>query len=671
MKKNNLNNYLYQDISYYLFILLTVLVSLGFWKEFDNGFDLVKSSILKLAGGLFIGLSSLNYFSKSLTKSNINTFRFWGTLDIPMLFFLISVILSTIFSANIYLSVFGNYETQIGLITFLILFIIYFLLPSVISGEKRFKKTIMVFEVMALIVSVFSIIEYFGVNPFNLKPQDFIRPVTPVGHPVFSAGFITILLPFAAANISGKKSIILKVLVPIVLILGIIATQTRSAYLALAVQLVIFVSLYPFVFKSGKAETRKYIRISVYTLLFLFISVLILVITFPENQFVKRFTSISTITHLPRWFLWIDSLEMFINYPITGTGISAFSNVFENFASYQLKFAEIYGFFVNAHSNILNTFCTMGLIGGVSYLFIIIQVLRISFRNIFSGNINISVKNYFYAVIASVAGYVVFGIADFDDITIMLIFFVVLSLFKFKCLKTYKAAPEKNITINPFIKRVIGVLLIVFSAFSIYNGVNDLAAQSIFSQSKKLYSKGSIENYLNEMKTAIEMKPNESFYRYNLSYNILVYCSMNENIPGQTRESLLRLAKDEAAKAEENYRSRLECLALRSLIELELGNETEGFRLKDEIFKTDTTQFPYRTNLAVYYFKKNNDEAAIYEINSILNWDIKNIRVMTLKVYWFERKGLNDEAITECRKILEIEPVNQYALQTIERLNRE
>jgi hypothetical protein len=52
-------------------------------------------------------------------------------------------------------------------------------------------------------------------------------------------------------------------------------------------------------------------------------------------------------------------------------------------------------------------------------------------------------------------------------------------------------------------------------------------------------------------------------------------------------------------------------------------------------------------------------------MNSILSWDIKNIRIMTLKVYYFERKGLKDEAIETCRKILEIDPNNQYAKNTL------
>jgi hypothetical protein len=164
------------------------------------------------------------------------------------------------------------------------------------------------------------------------------------------------------------------------------------------------------------------------------------------------------------------------------------------------------------------------------------------------------------------------------------------------------------------------------------------------------------------------MNPDEPYYRYKFAYDVLAYSSVLKKNSAGMKKALLERAKEEVIKAEKNYRSRLECLALKSLIELELGNETEGLRLKNEIFKTDTIQFPNRTNLAVYFLNRNNDSAAIYEINSILNWDIKNTRVMTLKVVYLERKGLIDDAIALCKKILEIEPGNKFAIQTIERL---
>jgi len=362
---------------------------------------------------------------------------------------------------------------------------------------------------------------------------------------------------------------------------------------------------------------------------------------------------------------------MFLHYPITGTGISAFSNVFENYASYELKYAEIKGFFFNAHSNFLNTFCTMGLIGGVAYTLVLIQVLRVSLRNTFADKNSLQVKYFFYAFAGSIAGYVVFGLADFDEITILLYLFVLLSLFKIKNMKVN--SPESNTKkskISRNWKLAAGLLIIVFSVYNIYSAYIDISAQNIYSGSLEKYKSDNINGYIDDLNSVIKLKPDESYYRFKFAYDLLVYSSGLAKNSMETRKILLERAKEEVTKAEKNNRSRLECIALKSLIELELGNETEGFRLRDELFKKDTIQFPYRTNLAVYYLNHNNDSAAIYEINSILSWDFKNTRAMTLKIYYLERKGLKDEAIAECKKILAIEPGNRFAAQTLERLQK-
>lgn len=606
--------------------------------------------------------------SDNTKKSNSADIYIDKTLDRFMLFFLISIILSALFSVNVYLSIWGNYETQIGALIYLILFIIYFLLPTVIIDEKKFTRTFLLIESVSLIIALFTIIEYFGMIPLNLKPEDFHRPVSPIGHPVFSAGFLTLLLPFSALNISDKKSKLLRVVVPLIILSGIIVTQTRSAYAALAVQIIIFAVLYPFLSKSGKLNSRKYLYSSV-SLLVVILFIFLFIIVFPENIFVKRFLSISSITHLPRWFLWKDSAEMFLHYPVTGTGISAFSNVFENYASYELKYAEIKGLFLNAHSNFLNTFCTMGLIGGIAYTLVLIQLMSVSLKNTISEKNSLQIKIFFFAFFGSIAGYAVFGIADFDEITILFYLFVLLSLFKIKNIKVSGTdINTKKFKISRRWKLASCLLITIFSVYSIYSAFIDLSAQNIFSQGLEKYKSENITGYINDVNSVIELKPNESYYRYKFASDLVVYSSgLNKNSM-ETRKVLLERANEEITKADKNHRSHMECLALKSLIELELGNEAEGFNLRDELFKIDTTQFPYRSNLAIYYLNHNNDSAAIYEIKSILNWDIKNIRILSLKVYYLERKELKDEAIETCRKILESDPNNQYAKNTLMRL---
>jgi hypothetical protein len=670
IKKNDSSKDIYRNISFIIFAVLIVSVTLAFWKPFDNAFDFVKASLLRFTGGLFITSCSVYFlFGKNINRKT-PSIPVDKNADLTMLIFIAAAALSAMYSVNPILSFWGNYEIQIGFITYLNLAFIYLFLPAILNTEAKFRLTFIIMEYLALIIAVISLIEYFGINPFDLKPPDFMRPVTPVGHPVFTAGFLLIIFPFSAVNISGKRSLTLRIIFPVIIFAGIISTQTRSAYAALVMQIILFSVIYPFVFRGKREkEKKKYLIYSGVFLLVLILIIFILVLTFPENPFIKRLTSITTITQLPRWFLWSDSIKMFADYPVTGTGISAFSNVFENYASYELKYTEIKAFFVNAHSNIINTFCTMGLIGGAAYLLVLFQAMRISIKNTFLNDSN--TKSFFYASSCSIAGYIIFGIADFDDITVLFFFFAILSLIKTKNLEIkYISGKSKIFSINGKTKLIVCIVLTAFSIFSIYRTYFETSAQIFYSAGTVKYKNGDITGYLTDMNNVLELNPGESYYRFKSAYDLLVYSSGLDKNSSSLKRNLLERANNEVTAAMENYRSRLECLALKSLISLEQGNEEEGFRIKEEIFKTDTTQFPYRTNLAVYYLNRGNDSAAIYEINSILNWDFENVRVLTLKVYWLERKGHFDEVIAICRKILEIEPSNKFAGQTLERLEK-
>ena len=104
---------------------------------------------------------------------------------------------------------------------------------------------------------------------------------------------------------------------------------------------------------------------------------------------------------------------------------------------------------------------------------------------------------------------------------------------------------------------------------------------------------------------------------------------------------------------------------MKSLIELQLGNESEGFRLKDELFKIDTTRFSYRINLAVYYLNHGNDSSAFKEVNSVLNWDFKNVNALITKTLYYLKKKNYDEAEKTCNYILTINPGNRFAKETL------
>jgi putative inorganic carbon (hco3(-)) transporter len=666
LNKVSKNNNPIKQLTFFFLVLSVISVPLLFWAEFDSKFDLIKASVLFTTGGLFIIFSCI-YYIKEINMGKLQgNFRLLKSPDLLILIFLLSVIVSSVFSGNIYVSFFGSYSRQIGLLLFLYLVVIYFLSDSFINGGKKINNIVSAMEIMALITSLYTITGYLGYNIFNVTPVDSLRPYSNIGNPVFSAGFITLVFPASLLNINGKKNIVAAIIIPLIMLLGIVFSFTRTAYIAVLAEILLVLFLLPFINKKKISNYKKYYAYTASYSVVIIICILAYAFLFPENVFAKRILSISNLTNLPRWYLWGDSIKMFFDYPLLGTGPGLFSNVFEKYASYQLKFAEIKGFFDNPHNNFLNFFCTLGVFGGLSYLLILMTVILKAGKFVISKKTDLKAKPFFLFILCSFSGYFIYSLADFDEISILFYLFILLSVFKSKYLNTNKYLPKvSRIRITKKAGYAFFVLLITFSAYNIYSSVYRVSAQNSYCIGLNYYNSGRFNESINYFNKAISEDPEQSQYRFELGFNIIKYCTDNNQISTKTREYWLKKAKEEFSKAKDNYPYPVYCLTYLSLIELEEGNEAEANKIKNEIFTIDTFQFAYRLNLASYYLKHNKDKEAIKEINLVLNYDIKNTDAMCEKVIYLKQEEKYGEAIDVCKKILEINPEHKVAKSMI------
>jgi len=656
-KYSQLNRILYTVI-----VLLTVIIPVSFCTEFINKFDLVKASVFYFTGGIFFILVSI-YF---IREFNIGSYenQSWSVdlLDFPVLIFLISVAVSSLLSSNQYISYVGTYERQNGLLLYLYLIILYFLINPFFSDKNRIRSILLVMETTALIVSLNLITGYFGYNLFNLTPENSIRTYTIIGHPIFSAGLITLIFPASLLNVSRKKNKILRITYPLVMLFAVISSMTRTAYVALSAETIIVTILLPLVYRLQGTKLSKYYFVWVTAFVFIVIGLATTFYMNPESSIVQRVISITTLEGQPRWYLWRDSIKMFGDYIFMGTGPGLFSRGFENYASYQLKLAEIKGVFDHAHNNFINTFCTIGIFGGAAYIGILLLTIFKSGKAIFKKESESSEKLFYLFVLCTFTGYFIYGLADFDDISIMLYIFILLSVFK-----SYTSGIEepvhkfKNMKVLKNTGIVFFVTLIAFSANSMLSAVNKVSAEYYFSQAVKNYDRGDINEFTYYSRKAITMQPEQSDYRYKFANNMLEYISNAEGISVKAKEEWLKIAREEIINAQKNYPYRLSCLSVLSLIELELGNEKESERIKYEMYKTDTCRFVYRINLATYYLNHNRDSEAIKEINVVLNYDIKNTDALSAKAFYLRKEMKYKETAIVCREILSINPDNRFA----------
>ncbi len=312
------------NVSFYLLAALLVVTPLIFLKDINNGYELAKASSIKILGGIFCLAAALHLTLKLFNLSNKEPLALIDkNLDLAMVLFLAAALISTILSVNTYISYRGEYERQIGFITYIYVFLIYFFASQVLYTSGKTYAILKIIEVAAALVAISAILQALDLDPFGITVSN-RRANATFGNAVFAGGFLILAYPFALTEAFKRENKFVRAGSPLIILAGIIATQTRTAYVACFVESALVILIYPSLSKTSKTDFRKILRNSGLILGITALTVALLIFFFPENVFVKRMTKIADIVHSPRWFLWRDSFKAFWRYPVFGGGIATF-----------------------------------------------------------------------------------------------------------------------------------------------------------------------------------------------------------------------------------------------------------------------------------------------------------------------------------------------------------
>lgn len=656
-------------IPFYFFVLLIISVPLSFTLFFENPVDLVKMSALYITGSFFIIFSLIIITEDNLrNKSNIS-FVFNRSTDLPVLFFLIAAILSTIFSINPKISLFGQYQRQIGLITFIYLAVVYFLASGILQDKKRFTLLFLIAEIIAVTASLYSFLQLSGNDPFGIQQPGTDRPVSTFGNAVFYGGFLVLVFPFSALNISSKKNKILKVLFPAVILAGIILSGTRSAYIALGAEIILILIIY-FLLKKNNNDTGnasdhngkiyKNIFMVIAGILFL---LMIYMLIFPGSFISGRILSIFSQSNNPRLVLWQDSFNIFYKYPLFGTGIALFSSAFEEFYSGRLRLLERTGYFDHPHNNFLYMLYSMGIAGFLAYLSILVFSIRRCYK-IITGEINTETKIIFTAFAVFLTGYIFYGLTNFDDISILLYFFVFTA-----AIKAADTEKTKAVEVNSSLITAVSIPLILFFSYNIYSSINDMKADRFFKQGNVLIKQGKFAEAVYSMNTAIALNDYYTDYKYMLSYTVYRQCFSSETMPRESKMNLLNQAARQVEGLKNSHYFINECDALLSLIYYEMEREQEAIALELKVLEKDPVNITYRINLARFYIKKGDLDKADELMNVVLELRPKSMETYLTAAYLNFKKGNIEAAKNFCLQILAAEPGNQFAVKLLNEIN--
>jgi putative inorganic carbon (hco3(-)) transporter len=430
----------------YSFYALFLLVPLIFTSATSELFELPK---MWLTFGLTL-LITFAWGARMVFSRQIKIQR--TPLDIPILIFLAAHIISTIFSLDSHVSLWGYYSRFNG---GLLSIISYLLLYYAFVSNFTIKQVLNVLKISlasGLIVALWGVPSHFGYDPtcfifrqsFDtscwtdaFKPT--IRIFSTLGQPAWLAAYLGLLIPISIAYFlvnkswgdqlstryqevsskynGGSKPFILNTLyliLPFLFYAALTYTDTRGGFIGFWIANISFwLVIY----------LKKFLTLDNFKKYFLIFNLSFLIFNFlqgvPISQ-LEKFTLPTIVknaepipVHAPspspaagalggtdsgkiRLFVWSGAINAWIKNPITGTGVETFAYAYYKHKPLGHNLTSEWDYLYNkAHNEYLNYLTTTGILGMGSYLAIIGTFLIISIKKFKdqSSKLKVTVEN--------------------------------------------------------------------------------------------------------------------------------------------------------------------------------------------------------------------------------------------------------------------------------------
>ncbi|MBI3379636.1 O-antigen ligase family protein [Candidatus Gottesmanbacteria bacterium] len=337
-------------------------------------------------------------------------------LDIPLLLFVTSQIVSTIFSIDRHVSIWGYYSRfNGGLLSTISYFLLFYAFVSNFPQEK-IKSLLKVTLASGLLVAIYGILEHLGIDK-DIWVQDVQNRVfSTLGQPNWLAAYLAILIPVTLGL--GLTSILNKYQIPdvktknqnlklkinnwsigllvywvigIIFYATLIFTKSRSGFIGFWVADIILWIILIIRFEINASKLLLYLNISFVIICFIFGSPFSEInrFTLPEltsnkqtkinNQQITKPVGSSLIevgitgSDTIRRIVWGGAMDIFRHYPLFGTGVETFAFSYYKFRPAEHNMTSEWDFLYNkAHNEYLNFAATTGAFGLGSYLLIIL-----------------------------------------------------------------------------------------------------------------------------------------------------------------------------------------------------------------------------------------------------------------------------------------------------------
>jgi len=281
----------------------------------------------------------------------------------------------------------------------------YFTTQPTIENIVKFETLV------SCMVSLYAILQKFNIDIYSWETNFGGRPGSTFGNPNFLAGYLGIMLPVSLSMYLHTLNF-LHLLATLTIFSSLLFTETRGAWIACIVSLVIF-------FVLAINITKKLKKHLIYIFIFLGIC-LLMGFPFVVSR-VKNFFNIDDPSVKERIFKWVTAYEIFKHKPFLGTGLG---NLKVHYAIYQAKVRKNINIPLrgtsesNVHNDYLQLLSETGILGITSYVGIFV-LFFFSFiqKNFLSSNLKVylpmNTKYLLIGFIAGIAFFLTYSLSNF------------------------------------------------------------------------------------------------------------------------------------------------------------------------------------------------------------------------------------------------------------------
>jgi O-antigen ligase len=319
------------------------------WDTYDR-FVLPK---LLVARVLVIGLLIL-FLARSVLSGVLMIRR--SPLDLPILVFVVSAVVSTVFAFNQNVAVFGTYTRYDGLLTIVTYAGLFWLSAQALTDRAEARTLLRVLLASGYLVAAVAILQSLT---DSVGQQSLVPAFGTLGQKNVLGMFLAMLAPLAFQEVveahawSGR---IIAINAFVVIVLALLLSQSRSAWLGATIAGVVLLL----------GRYRPSLRLVIAG-----ISVTLFV-----GGLIAAYSIITPHQQERRLDIWLDTLSLIASRPLVGYGPDNFGLVYPRFQTKELGTQQV----DKAHAEVLQVAATQGLIGLAAYGLILAVFVRAFWR---------------------------------------------------------------------------------------------------------------------------------------------------------------------------------------------------------------------------------------------------------------------------------------------------